>query len=234
MAKALFAKVFGKKDEKPVTGDPAKRLQDGLNELEKSLDAAAKAGRLTVALEPALVAPVKQKYGFAVLEIRNTDDGIVVHGEINPRDDRKKKLRAAKQISAVKAAIAKGRPQVIDPEVMLTPEQQDVVERAQNFYNELHRKEASIGDGSTAYIIVAEALAGGLGNPAAPLIGTTLHLIKGRESITHLTSVLAEANLPTVAKQRIEDGIRKLQQALDFADAHAAGTAKRPPSWYKD
>jgi hypothetical protein len=107
------------------------------------------------------------------------------------------------------------------------------VEQAQLFYNELHKKDAEIGDGSTAYIIVHEAMTGGLGNPPAPVVGTTLHLIKGREAITHLNTVIGNANLPALAKQRIEDGIRKLQQALDFAAEYAAGRRARPPSWYK-
>jgi hypothetical protein len=232
-AKTLFGKLFGKKkDENQISLDPKKRLVDGLDELDKSLEKSAKTGQLTEAMNPALIAPIKQKYGFSVLEIRSSEGGIVIHGEINPRDDRSKKMRAAKQISAVKAAIASGRPTVVAPETMLNQQQQDVVEKAQKFFNDLQKKEADFGDGSTAYIVVGEALKGGLGNQPAPIKGSTLHLIKAREAIKHLNDVLGDANLPNSAKQRIQDGINKLQQAITFSVGYSAGKNVRPPGWY--
>lgn len=231
-AKALFGKLFGKKDDKPVSGDPAKRLADGLNELDHALDTAAQSGQLTAAAEAGLIAPIKQKYGFKTLEIRNSDDGVVLYGEVNPSDQKSKKLRAAKQISAVRSAASGGRPTVIDPDTMLTPAQQEAVGKAQEFFNDLNKKEADVGDGTTAYIVVAEALKGGVGSKAQPIVGGTVHLIKATESITALTRLLADSNLPASAKGRIQDAMRKLQDAVNFANAYESGRAVKTPGWY--
>jgi hypothetical protein len=138
-----------------------------------------------------------------------------------------RETRRAGSLRSFQKAAANAK--ILDDAFEIPNAQSDAVDRAQRFMNDLYKKGASHGDGSTAFIAMAEAKKGGAGNPPQPIEGGTLHATKCREALPFLQGIVGD--LPARAQQRIREEITKLTEAVAFVDAYAAGRNASPPRW---
>ncbi len=211
-------------EEAVVSGDPETRSQAGLDELDQKLSASASKDGLTHEEEASIVTAVKSKYGFNVLEVRPAGDEVILHGEMSPGKDKKKNLRDLR----VKATSSESR-LIENPSSRFPREQAMAVDEAQVVMNDLYREKAEYGDGSTAFMAMKEQFEGGVGRPPRSLKGGTLHATKCRQYITGLQR--PRTNLPKEAQQRIDAEIRKMQEALAWADNYHNGNDPSIPGW---
>jgi hypothetical protein len=79
------------------------------------------------------------------------------------------------------------------------------------------------GDKSSAYIVLAEQHAGGVGQEPKPLVGKLKHAIKCKEHLVNFNDRKNDPLLPQEAKDRIEREITKMEEALKWADDYKAG-----------
>ncbi|BAY29886.1 hypothetical protein NIES2107_17300 [Nostoc carneum NIES-2107] len=212
--------------EAVVIGDTETRSQAGLDELDQKLSAAADKNGLTPEEETSIVTEVKAKYGFKVLEVRQGDDEVILHGEMSPGRDKKKDLRPLR----VNATSSEAR-LIQNPAIRFLRIEALAVDEAQTVMNDLYREKAEYGDGSSAFMVMKEQFEGGVGNPPKSLKAGTLHARKCRQYITNFEK--PKANLPKEAKSRIEKEITKMEEALAWAEAYHNGEDPAVPAWAK-
>lgn len=212
--------------EDKAEDDPAKRLEDGLAELDEKLDAATTGDGLSPNESKSIIQAVKTKYKFKVLEIRESDEGAVVHGEINPGRDKKKDLRSLR----VKASVTDAR-LIQNPAVLFHRDVAMVIDAAQEVMNDLYREEGEYGDLSSAFMAMKEQFEGGLGQPPKALKGKTLHAEKCRQYIKGLQR--HRPDLPPEAQDRVDAEIEKMTDALKWADDYRDGQDTPIPKWAK-
>lgn len=103
---------------------------------------------------------------------------------------------------------------------------------AQEVMNNLYREEAEYGDGSCAFMVMKEQFEGGVENPPMSLKKGTLHDTKCRQYILALQRILqglpSDANEP---KERIAREIKKMEEALQWAEDYRNGNDPVIPRW---
>ncbi|MEG4284577.1 hypothetical protein QUB68_15725 [Microcoleus sp. A006_D1] len=105
------------------------------------------------------------------------------------------------------------------------------VDKAQEVMNDLYREGAEYGDGSCAFMVLKEQFEGGAGNPPQSLKDSTLHATKCQQYIKGLRRHLAK--LPSEAKQKIEQEIVKMEEALKWAEDYRNSDEPEIPRWAK-
>ena len=109
------------------------------------------------------------------------------------------------------------------------------VDKAQEVMNDLYREGAQYGDGSGAFMVMKEQFEGGAGNPPQSLKDSTLHAGKCEQYIKGLRKHLAKlsSELPSEAKQKIEQEIVKMEEALKWAKDYHNSDEPEIPRWAK-
>jgi hypothetical protein len=105
------------------------------------------------------------------------------------------------------------------------------VDKAQEVMNDLYREGAEYGDGSCAFMVMKEQFEGGVGNPPQSLKDSTLHAGKCQQYIKGLRRHLAK--LPSEAKEKIEQEIVKMEEALKWAEDYRNSDEPEIPKWAK-
>lgn len=155
--------------------------------------------------------------------------------EENAQDARTEKNKRIGRLNSVKVA-AKNALLITDTDIYLSQEQIELLDAAQKTMNDLYRKEAKYGDGSSAFMVLVEQAAGGVGGEAQAIVADTIHKAKCQEYIVGLGHKLDETrmphgDLPQQAKDRIRAEISKMQDAIDWAEKYGAGHSPKIPSW---
>ncbi len=239
-AKALIGKVTGKKDEKG-TGDPEHdaKVNAGLVAIKQEDEQLEKADKTERADAENVAAKVKKDYpvfkSITVVEGKDTWDYDYVASPGKRGGSLRKGQRLAGNLKSIKTAKDTERPLVIGVDVKLATEEAKAIEKVQSFMNELYRKQADHGDGSSEFIAMMEQVRGGVGKDPKPIVGNTFHHIKVREAITHLEGELSkpkkELDLPVEAQKRLRNQSGRLQEALDWIADYKAGNNPSPPRW---
>ncbi|MBO0349874.1 hypothetical protein J0895_12270 [Phormidium pseudopriestleyi FRX01] len=122
-----------------------------------------------------------------------------------------------------------------NPETRFPREQAIAVDEAQDIINQLYRKDAEYGDGSSAFMVMKEQFEGGVGKDPKPIKKDTLHTIKCRQSITCLEKIRVSCRLskllPPEAKDKIQAEIQKMEEALQWTEQYRNGEDPEIPTW---
>ena len=105
------------------------------------------------------------------------------------------------------------------------------VDKAQEVMNDLYREGAEYGDGSCAFMVMKEQFEGGARNAPQSLKDSTLHATKCQQYIKGLQRHLAK--LPSEAKQKIQQEIVKMEEALKWAEDYRNSDEPEIPKWAK-
>jgi hypothetical protein len=106
------------------------------------------------------------------------------------------------------------------------------IDDAQEVMNELYRKEAEFGDGSCAFMVMKEQFAGGVDKEAMSLKKGTLHDTKCRDYISHFKERLLDwPSAPNELKEKITREIKKMEEALQWAEDYRNGNDPVIPRW---
>ena len=140
------------------------------------------------------------------------------------KNQNKEKLRRLEVIATTPEAKL-----IENPETRFPREEAKAIDQAQEVMNDLYRKEAKYGDGSSAFMVMKEQFDGGVGNEPKSLKNGTLHKTKCRQYIKGLKKHLP--NLPPEARQRIQYEIQKMEQALQWAEDYKNGKDPKIPAW---
>jgi hypothetical protein len=114
------------------------------------------------------------------------------------------------------------------------------VDAAQVVMNDLYRAGAKYGDGSTAFIVMLEQFRAGVGKESIPIVGKTRHEVKARGYIKGFRRIMRELpaplkpQFPKEAIERIEAEIKKLEEALEWAENYRNGDKPKIPKLAKD
>jgi len=119
-----------------------------------------------------------------------------------------------------------------NPETWLPRAEAIAVDKAQKVMNDLYREGAEYGDGSCAFMVMKEQFEGGVGNPPQSLKDSTLHAGKCQQYIKGLRKHLAK-KLPSEAKQKIEQEIVKMEEALKWEKDYYNSDEPEIPKWAK-
>jgi len=93
------------------------------------------------------------------------------------------------------------------------------LKNSQKLMNDLNRSTSSLGDQSTAYIVIAEQVKGGVGQAAKEVVEGTLHISKSQETLPAIFRMLRTpgSQLPASARARLFAELQKLEAAIHFA-----------------
>lgn len=139
------------------------------------------------------------------------------------------KKKRVGRLNSVKVA-AKNALLITDPDIYLLQQELELLDAAQVTMNDLYRKEAKYGDGSSAFMLLVEQAAGGIGEEPQEIVADTLHQAKCEEYIVALGHKLGQG-LPPLAEERMRAEISKMQEAIDWAESYRAGHDPKIPSW---
>lgn len=146
------------------------------------------------------------------------------------KNQNKEKLRRLKVIATTPEAKL-----IENPKTRFPREEAKAIDEAQDNFNQLYRSDSEYGDGSSAFMVMKEQFEGGVGNEPESLKKGTIHDRKCKEYIAGLTKKLDNeySKLPSEARQRIKDEIKKMEQALQWAEDYKNGNAPKIPAWAK-
>ncbi|MGB0385691.1 MAG: hypothetical protein ACPGWR_12800 [Ardenticatenaceae bacterium] len=155
--------------------------------------------------------------------------------EDDAQEARTEKNKRIGRLNSVKVA-AKNALLITDPDIYFPQEQIQLLDAAQKTMNDLYRKEAKYGDGSSAFMVLLEQAAGGVGGEPQQIVGDTIHKAKCQEYIVGLGHKVGQTwkpggGLPQQAEDRIRAEISKMQEAIDWAENYCAGHFPKIPSW---
>jgi|GEM_PF-1649372 hypothetical protein len=106
------------------------------------------------------------------------------------------------------------------------------IDDAQEVMNDLYREEAEYGDGSCAFMVMKEQFEGGVENPPMSLKKGTLHKPKCRQYISHFKKRLLDLpSEPNEPKEKIAREIKKMEEALQWAEDYRNGNDPVIPRW---
>lgn len=127
-----------------------------------------------------------------------------------------------------KATTSKAR-LIENPETRFPYSVAKAVDEAQLVMNDLYREQAEYGDGSCAFMVMKEQYEGGVGNEPVSLKRGTLHALKSRQYIAGLQK--PREKLPPEARGRIDAEIKKMEEALKWAEDYRNNLDPDIPSW---
>lgn len=137
------------------------------------------------------------------------EDNVLRQVHRSPAGDGETIFRMAKATQRVKVRPTGTAPVLGDPEMQYEREVAIAIDKAQTTMNDLYRKRAEYGDGSTAYLALYTRARGK--DPTG-----ANHVQKAGEYIAGLTNIKASAALPTRALEHIDRELIKLQDALGW------------------
>lgn len=106
------------------------------------------------------------------------------------------------------------------------------IDDAQEVMNDLYRAEAEYGDGSCAFMVMKEQFEGGVEKPPMSLKKGTLHDKKCSEYISHFKKRLLDLpSDPNEPKEKITREIKKMEEALQWAEDYRNGNDPVIPRW---
>ena len=106
------------------------------------------------------------------------------------------------------------------------------IDDAQEVMNDLYREEAEYGDGSCAFMVMKEQFEGGVENPPMSLKKGTFHDTKCRQYILSLQRKLPILpSDPKEPKEKIAREIKKMEEALQWAEDYRNGNDPVIPRW---
>jgi hypothetical protein len=221
--------------EDKTKGDPHQRLKEGLAELEQKLNMTAKQG-LSPEESQSIVASVKAKYGFQILEIVDSGDELILEGKINPEKKKKTDLRPLKQEEKRREFRLVENPAERFPRDIAL-----AIDATQASITALNSPTSKYGDGSTAYGAIAEQVLGSanarnFNAPAETLpgLGGTLHEGKCQQYIKEGGGLRKHIDkLPDRAKAIVNQEIAKMEEAIQWCQNYRAGKYPLLPSWAK-
>ncbi|WP_285031735.1 hypothetical protein [Mycolicibacterium sp. lyk4-40-TYG-92] len=101
------------------------------------------------------------------------------------------------------------------------------IDAAQDELNEHYRAGATIGDKSSAYLVVAEQYRGGRGKPAVAIVEGTTHFDKCKRAVQLLRKL--EGGLPKVQREIVARERMKMETALVWAIGYRLPDGDAPP-----
>lgn len=106
------------------------------------------------------------------------------------------------------------------------------IDDAQQVMNELYREEAEYGDKSCAFMVMKEQFEAGVDKLPMPLKKGTLHDTKCRQYISHFKKRLLDLpSEPNEPKEKITREIKKMEEALQWAEDYRNGNDPVIPRW---
>jgi len=106
------------------------------------------------------------------------------------------------------------------------------IDDAQEVMNYLYRAEAKFGDGSCAFMVMKEQFEGGVEKLPMSLKKSTLHDKKCSQYISHLKKRLLDwPSAPNELKEKITREIKKMEEALQWAEDYRNGNDPVIPRW---
>ncbi len=109
----------------------------------------------------------------------------------------------------------------------------ELIDEAQVTMNDLYKPGSSYGDKSSAFIVLLEQYKAGVGKEPTPIVGNTLHAAKCQQYIVGLRKK-AVAPLPPEAIGSLQNEIKKMEEAITWADNYKANNKPAIPKWAKE
>ena len=124
-----------------------------------------------------------------------------------------------------------------NPETLFPRKEAKAIDKAQEVMNDLYRKEAKYGDGSSAFMLIKEQFEGGVGNDLKSLTKKgekeMFHDTKCNDYIIGLKNYLNSCHFSDEACNRIQYEIQKMEEAVQWAEDYKNGNDPKIPSWAK-